>query len=182
VVTRSQRQQLVRVADKLRGTPYDDSHAADGWKNLHQKPTAFDCSTFVCRVAMEVLGYDHLAADVGWHLDHLIEVDSPQPGDLVGYGRAAISGEATTRDVVWHVMFYAGVGAAIGACDTLRSSARSVRLDFARSSRTSMRIDHAALPDGTCGTEDQLAYVAPTGLDNGKRCVNPTLRQPGSPS
>ena len=79
----------------------------------------FTASTFVCRVAMEVLGYwpGQLAADARWLLDNLVEVQSPQPGDLVGYGRAAIGNERDTRDVVWHVMIYRGVGNVIGACD-----------------------------------------------------------------
>lgn len=119
MVTRSERQQLVRAAQRLLGTDYDNSHGDDGWQNLHRKPTSFDCSTFVCRVAMEVLGYwpGHLSADAAWLLDHLVEVASPQPGDIVGYGRAATGGERETRDVLWHVMFYAGVGDVIGACD-----------------------------------------------------------------
>ena len=70
---------------------------------------------------MEVLGYwpGHLAADASWLLDHLVDVASPQPGDIVGYGRAATGAERKTRDVVWHVMIYARGGDVIGACDVV---------------------------------------------------------------
>jgi cell wall-associated NlpC family hydrolase len=109
----------VRVAERWRGTRYDYTHSDDTWKNIHAKPARFDCSTFVCRIAMEALGLGlgELAADAAWLLDHFVEVESPQPGDLVGYGRAAVGEECDTRDVVWHVMLYRGTGSVIGACD-----------------------------------------------------------------
>jgi len=119
VISRTQRQQLVRAAERWRGTRYDYAHSDDAWKNLHAKPVLFDCSTFVCRVAMEALGLwpGELAADAAWLLDNLVEVESPQPGDLVGYGRVAVGDERITRDVVWHVMLYRGTASVIGACD-----------------------------------------------------------------
>lgn len=68
---------------------------------------------------MEALGLwpGELAADAGWLLDNLVEVESPEPGDLIGYGRAAVGDERDTRDVVWHVMLYRGTATVIGACD-----------------------------------------------------------------
>lgn len=119
MIARSQRQQLVRLAQKWLGTPYDDTHDDDAWKNLHTKPTTFDCSSFVCRVAMEVVGFwpGQLLADSGWLLDNLVEVESPQLGDVVGYGRPAVGEERETYNVVWHVMLYCGSGRVIGACD-----------------------------------------------------------------
>ena len=68
---------------------------------------------------MEALGHwpGELAADAAWLLDNLVEVGSPQPGDLVGYGRASVDDESETRDVVWHVMLYRGTATVIGACD-----------------------------------------------------------------
>lgn len=88
------------------------------WRDRTVTPKLFDCSTFVCRVAMEALGYasDLLAADAEWLLDHLFEVAAPAPGDVVGYGRAANAAEeAMGRAVVWHVMIYLGNGEVIGA-------------------------------------------------------------------
>lgn len=135
MLTRNQRQQLVRAAERLRGTPYDNRHTDEAWRNLHAPPAAFDCSTFVCRVAMEALGFwpDQLVPSAAWLLDNLVEVASPQLGDLVGYGRAAIGNERATYDVVWHVMMYCGVGRVIGACDiagavTVRSMEYEPRL------------------------------------------------------
>jgi hypothetical protein len=90
------------------------------WKDRLISPQAFDCSTFVCRVAIEALGFgpDSLLPDAGWLIDHLTHVDTPHIGDLVGYGRPAIGDEvAGGYDCLWHVMLYAGNGMVIGACD-----------------------------------------------------------------
>lgn len=117
-----QRQAILRAARQLVGMGYDDTHGETTWKDLTEKPRVLDCSTFVCRVAMEALGYGatDLAADAGWLLDRLIEISTPEPGDLVGYGRRATRAERqqfVDHGVLWHVMLYAGNGTVIGACD-----------------------------------------------------------------
>jgi len=70
---------------------------------------------------MEALGSTQLLPDAGWLIDNLIEVASPEPGDLVGYGRSGTQAERSGGyHAVWHVMLYAGSGRVIGACDLAR--------------------------------------------------------------
>ena len=119
-LTAVQRQAILRAARRRLEIPYDWTHGDVSWRNLSATPRALDCSSFVCRVAMEALGYtqDHLAPGAEWLIDNLIEVSSPELGDLVGYGRAATDDEfAVGHDEIWHVMIYVGNGDVIGACD-----------------------------------------------------------------
>jgi cell wall-associated NlpC family hydrolase len=112
-----QRREILAAARGLLGVPYDHSHADTSWKNLSAKPRSLDCSTFVCRVAAEALRLD-LPASAASLIDQLAVVASPQPGDLVGYGRAGKRDERLAGyDALWHVMLYAGNGEVIGACD-----------------------------------------------------------------
>lgn len=112
------RRQILETARQWSGIPYDHSHGDVTWRD--PSPTMFDCSTFVCRVAVDALGYEPstFAAGALWLLDNLVEVDEPRAGDIVGYGRAASGDEYLAgHDVVWHVMIYSGPGSVIGACD-----------------------------------------------------------------
>lgn len=117
-MTPEMRSKIVESAMRLRDVPYDDTHDSDGWRDLSHRPRALDCSTFVCRVAADAGLYRPglLAEDAAWLLDCLEEVPSPSVGDLVGYGRQSLPREQY-RDVVWHVMLYAGNSTVIGACD-----------------------------------------------------------------
>jgi hypothetical protein len=47
---------------------------------------------------MEALGHAStlFAPSASWLIDNLVEIRAPQPGDLVGYGRAAIGDEAAS--------------------------------------------------------------------------------------
>jgi cell wall-associated NlpC family hydrolase len=123
-ITPRQRVRILREARRWIGVRYDDGHTDTSWRARETSPTSFDCSTFVCRVAMEALGYGTtaLAPDAGWLIEHLMPVSSPEPGDLVGYERAATPDEiGKGYDRVWHVMLYAGNGQVIGACDAKRA-------------------------------------------------------------
>ena len=112
------RSKIIEAALRLRGVPYDDGHDGVAWKDLGSRPLVLDCSTFVCRVAADagLFRPGLLAADAAWLLDYFVEVSSPSVGDLVGYGRRALTSERH-RDVVRHVMVYAGNATVVGACD-----------------------------------------------------------------
>jgi hypothetical protein len=118
VITRSQRQQLVRGAERWRGTSYDFAHSdnlgesprdTDDVRLLHDRVPSRDGSPRV------------LARGVGGRravvVNNLVEIPSPQPGDLVGCGRPAVGDKRESYDVVWHVMLYAGNGCVLGACE-----------------------------------------------------------------
>ena len=78
----------------------------------------------MCRVAIEALtcSADLLVPDARWLLDHLVEIATPEPGDVVGYSRAAVGDEVTDALArLWHVMLYNGNGMVIGACDARRA-------------------------------------------------------------
>lgn len=114
------RSRIIAQARRWVGKTYDATHADTAWRDVTDEPAVFDCSSFVCRVAIEVFGYDpeRLARSASWLLDNLPEVQSPKPGDLVGYGRAATPDDgALGHQSVWHVMLYLGSGQVIGACD-----------------------------------------------------------------
>lgn len=119
-ITSAQRRWLVDAARSYDGIRYDTGHGDLSWRSLDLNPTRFDCATFVCRVALEVIGHvpDLLAADARWLAENLVAVPSPQLGDVVGYRRRATGVESQMgHDVVWHVMLYLGNGSVIGACD-----------------------------------------------------------------
>ena len=123
-VRAGQRRAILGAARRWLGTSYDDERGDLDWKDLSATPNRLDCSTFVCRIAMEALGSspDAFAPDAGWLIDNLVPVMTPELGDLVAYGRAAIGAEiAMGYDRVWHVMLYAGNGMVIGACDAKRA-------------------------------------------------------------
>ena len=85
------------------------AHGDPSWRDRAGAPAALDCSTFVCRVVLDALEYpdDVFYPDPAWLLGHLCCVDTPIPGDLVGYRRSDQR----------HVMLYLGSGLVIGACD-----------------------------------------------------------------
>ncbi len=117
------RTKILASARRWAGTPYDEGHGDPSWRDVRSTPSALDCSTFVCRVAIDALGCapELLAPNAGWLLDNLVEVDTPALGDLVGYGRAADPAEYLSgHEVIWHVMMYLGIGHVIGACDIAR--------------------------------------------------------------
>lgn len=117
---RRTRATILSAAKRLLGTPYDFGHDDPSWRDLRATPKSFDCSTFLCRIAMDALGVSvgRLIDSAGWLLDHLVEVRRPAPGDVVGYGRAGTTAEAAAGyDVLWHVMLYVGNGQVLGACD-----------------------------------------------------------------
>lgn len=121
MLSRPQRRQVLNVARSLLGIAYDDSHVDASWRDLERKPRALDCSTFVCRVALEALGLD-LPPAAATLIDQLAMVDSPQPGDLVAYWRGGNPVEMLGGyDVVFHVALYVGNGHVIGACDVARA-------------------------------------------------------------
>lgn len=99
-----------------------DAGASDAvTRDVPDAPASLDGSTFVCRVAIEVLGTDPNAIipEAGWLMDHLIAVEAPQIGDVVGYERPAIRGASGRRyDWLHYVMLYAGNGTVIGVCET----------------------------------------------------------------
>ena len=133
------RRRIVEAARRLCGVPYDAGHRNKSWRNLAARPTALDCSGLVCRVACEALGHSvgTLAQDAEWLLDHLVIVDQPEMGDLVGYYRdvtkedgvgdyrwpngadlvAANFGDDEKPPPLWHVMIFVGSGTVVGACD-----------------------------------------------------------------
>jgi cell wall-associated NlpC family hydrolase len=105
------------------GVSYD-IRPDSAWDDLTRKPTSFDGATFVCRVAAETLGSqsDRLVPDARWLIDILVEATTPEPGDVVGYSRAATGDEVVGgQERLWHVMLYAGNGMVIGACDARRA-------------------------------------------------------------
>lgn len=117
VVVHHQRRRILDVARSLLGVQYDYSHTDTSWRTPRTKPRALDCSTFVCRVANQVLGLDLPASAVAL-IDQLAVIGSPQPGDLVAYWRHGDRDEQLAGyDIVWHVMLYFGSGEVIGACD-----------------------------------------------------------------
>lgn len=119
-LTNVQRRAVVDVAQRLVGIPYDHDHDGESWRDLRKRPAALDCSSFVCRVACEALQIpaSALAPSAEWLLDSLPIAESPLPGDVVGYWRAALRAERVHgRSIVWHVMIYAGNGGVIGACN-----------------------------------------------------------------
>jgi len=86
--------------------------------SLEDEPRAFDAASFVCRVAMDALGAATLSNDPPWLLDHLVCVNSPLPGDVVGYARTGTPLDRESGELMaWHVMIYYGCGRVIGACD-----------------------------------------------------------------
>lgn len=117
-MTPEMRSKIIEAAMQLRDVLYDGAHDPDAWRDLSRRPRALDGSTFVCRVAADagLFRPGLLAEDAGWLLDCLAEVPSPSVGDVVGYGRRALPREPY-RDLVWHVMLYAGNGMVVGACD-----------------------------------------------------------------
>ena len=122
-ITVVQRQAILRAARTWLGISYD-SRPDPAWDDLTHKPASFDGATFVCRVASEALEYpsEQLVPDARWLLDNLVEAATPEPGDVVGYSRAATGDKvAGARDRLCHVMLYNGNGMVIGACDARRS-------------------------------------------------------------
>lgn len=120
MIDRGRRALILTEARRWLGKGYDYTHANLQWRDLHAMPDVFDCSSFVCRVAMDALHQapNVLVQSARWLIDHLVEVDSVEPGDVVGYGRPAIPEDgAVGHQLVWHVMIYAGTGQVIGACD-----------------------------------------------------------------
>lgn len=121
-LTQTHRQRIVQVGRRYLGTPYDHGHTGSDWSDLSTSPRALDCSTFVCRVAIEVLGcqFDDVRPSAEWLIDNLRVIREPELGDVVGYGRALHEEDVMSLagyDALWHVMIYAGNGMAIGACD-----------------------------------------------------------------
>ena len=117
-IANADRQAILQRAIRWIGTPYADAHTDSSWRDPTRIPRTFDCSSFVCRVAMDALGIapDLLVARAGWLADHLASVTSPEIGDVVCYERASIG-----LDRAWHVMLYAGNGMVIGACDATQA-------------------------------------------------------------
>lgn len=116
----AKRMKVLARAQRWSFTAYDYSHSDPSWKDPGVVPSVFDCSTFICRVAIDALDYSPqlLGPSAAWLLDNLVKVDTPTPGDLVGYGRAPDPTEYSAgHDVIWHVMLYLGAGMVIGACD-----------------------------------------------------------------
>lgn len=114
------RSKIIVAARRWIGRKYDFSHADMAWRDLTVEPEVFDCSAFVCRVAMEAFGYtnDRVERSASWLLDNLCETKTVAPGDVVGYGREALRSDgALGHQIVWHVMLYIGSGHVIGACD-----------------------------------------------------------------
>jgi hypothetical protein len=114
------RRVLVSAAKALQGIRYDHTHRDETWKNLETRPRALDCSTFVCRLAYEALAIAPgiLTASAEWLLDHLVPVEQPLPGDIVGYYREAnVVERLRSGRLAWHVMLAVGAGEVIGACD-----------------------------------------------------------------
>lgn len=123
MIDRTRRGLILTQARRWLGTRYDYSHTDPRWSDRHATPDVFDCSTFVCRVAMDALqhGPGFLAHSARWLLDNLVETENVEPGDVVGYGRPAILDDgAIGHQIVWHVMIYVGNGQVIGACDIAR--------------------------------------------------------------
>jgi len=119
MLDKSARRRILEAAWGLRGISYDRTHRDESWKNLDRRPDKLNCSAFVCRVGCEALGYevDTLAANAGWLLDSLADVDEtvPAPGDVVGYWRKATSDEEfSTGPVTWHVMIFLGRNTVLG--------------------------------------------------------------------
>ena len=118
-----QRQAILRAARAWLGIAYD-SRPDPAWDDLGHMPTSFDGATFVCRVAAEALKQppEQLVPDARWLIDNLVEVGTPEPGDVVGYSRAAAGDcAASGTPWLWHVMIYEGNGMVIGACDARRA-------------------------------------------------------------
>jgi len=123
------RRRIVAAAEWLQRVPYDYSHSDDSWQNLYAPPASLDCSSFVCRVACEALGYSvgTLGTDANWLLDNLAHVTGgvPEPGDIVGYYRKAMTSmeRLIAGPRVWHVMMFVGRDritgrdTVVGACD-----------------------------------------------------------------
>jgi cell wall-associated NlpC family hydrolase len=123
-LTSQHRRQLLCEARRWLGTSYDDRGADPAWSDPSAVPDTFDCSTYVCRVAIDALGYPPtlLRPDAAWLIDNLVEVAAPELGDVVGYERAEISNDPRIGyDRTWHIMLYAGNGMVIGACDANRA-------------------------------------------------------------
>lgn len=122
-VTIAQRQAILRAARAWLGTAYD-RRPDPAWGDLGNKPRSFDGATFVCRVAAEALKHppEQLAPDARWLIDNLVEVGTPEPGDVIGYSRGAVGDEVAGGGArLWHVMLYDGNGMVIGACDARRA-------------------------------------------------------------
>jgi hypothetical protein len=130
---------VVSAARTLQGVRYDHTHRDQTWKNLEMRPRALDCSTFVCRLAYQALAIapGTLAADAEWLLDHLAPVESPLPGDIVGYYREAnVRERLGSARLAWHVMLAVGGGEVVGACDLAnRVVARPMVYDGDRTDR-----------------------------------------------
>lgn len=114
VLASRKRMRILEVARSWLSVPYDHDHLDASWQET--VPAAFDCATFICRVAAEALGdaASTFQANSAWLLDNLVVSESPIPGDVVGYERV----RPEARDAAeHHLMLYAGSGRVIGACD-----------------------------------------------------------------